>query len=262
MKSQLVILLILVTVVSSLLATNADQQCDNLLQQCNQFKSQCNSDMITIRSCCDLTPLLHNKAPSGFYQIASNCSCGSPFTAAVDVYCDMDTGDGGWMVIQRNVKDEVNTFNNKWKDYEEGFGDLTSSKFWYGLKALHCFTKIGQWELRIDFQFENKTWSHLHYNNFSVGMDSEEYPLAIGGFTGITTDPFVTQPLNGRRFSTFDNDNDGNSLNCANNYGGWWHNSCTNIYPNRQPPHVYLNFKGYNLLLMEMKIRPRDCIIQ
>ena len=33
MKSQLVILLILV---SSLLATNADQQCDNLLQQYNQ----------------------------------------------------------------------------------------------------------------------------------------------------------------------------------------------------------------------------------
>jgi len=38
MKGQLVILLILV---SSLLATIADQQCVNLLQQCNQFKTKC-----------------------------------------------------------------------------------------------------------------------------------------------------------------------------------------------------------------------------
>ena len=60
MKSQLVILLILV---SSLLATNADQQCDNLLQQCNkqcnQFKTKCSPDMITIRSCCDLVSIWH-----------------------------------------------------------------------------------------------------------------------------------------------------------------------------------------------------------
>ena len=38
----------------------------------------------------------------------------------------------------------------------------------------------------------NLTRSYLHYNTFSVGTESEEYPLTIGGFTGITpTDPFV-----------------------------------------------------------------------
>ena len=79
---------------------------------------------------------------------------------------------------------------------------------WYGLNALNCFIETGQWELRIDFQFENKTWSHLHYNKqFKVGSSSAEYPLTIGGFTGITpTDPFVIH--NRMSFSTSDNDND------------------------------------------------------
>ena len=259
MKSQPVILLILV---SSLLATNADQQCDNLLQQYNQKCIRCSPIM---RSCCDLAHLPHYEAPSGVYQLMYNCSNGSPFRRSLvaDAYCDRDC-DEEWMVIQRNVKDGVNTFHKQWKDFEEGFGDLKSSKFWYGLKAIHCFTWTSQWELRIDFQFENETWSHLHYNTFSVGTESREYPLTIGGFTGNTlTDPFVTHPLNGQRFTTFDNDNDRNGGNCAASHNnGWWYNNCDHINPNLQPPFVYLSSKSYNLLSMEMKIRPRDCIIQ
>ena len=262
MKSQLVILLVLV---SSLLATNADQQCDNLLQQCSQFKTKCSPDMITIRSCCDLVHLPRSKAPSGIYQIVSNDSCESSHytTISIDVYCEMDTSNGGWIVVHRNIKDGKNSFRSKrWKDYEEGFGGLNDNKFWYGLKELHRFTQTGQWELRIDFQFENGTKSYLHYNTFSVGTESQEYPLTIGGFTGTTTDPFVTDPLNGQRFSTFDNDNDRSSVNCAANSGGWWYSKCYHIAPNRQPPYVFLNSKWYNTLSMDMKIRPRDCIIQ
>ena len=263
MKSQLVILLILV---SSLLATNADQQCDNLLQQCNQFKTKCSPDMITIRSCCDLVQIQRSKAPSGIYQIVSNDICESSRYAKIssDVYCDMDTGNGGWIVVQRNIEDGINSFQRKkWKDYEEGFGGLNDSKFWYGLKELHRFTQTGQWELRIDFQFGNKTWSYLHYNTFSVGTESKEYPLTIGGFTGITpTDPFVTHPLNGQRFTTSDNDNDRRSGNCATSRGGWWHNSCTNIGPTNLIPYIQFDSTTYSLRSMEMKIRSRDCIVQ
>ena len=266
MKSQLVILQ-LILVSFSLLATNATdhQQCDKLLHQHNQFKAHCRPRMMTPKSCCDLADLPLSKAPSAVYQIMTNCSCqlSSFSTEAIDAYCDMDTTDGGWMVIQRNKKDGVNTFNKKWKDYEEGFGDLNGDKLWYGLKALSCFTETGQWELRIDFQFDNKTWSHLHYKQFKVGSSSAEYPLTIGGFTGITpTDPFVTHPLNNMKFTTIDNHNDQNSGNCANGNGGWWYNSCYNINPNHQPPRVYLNSKGYNLLSVEMKMRQHDCISQ
>jgi len=240
MKSQLVILF---TLVSSLPAANAQQSCDNLLQQYNQLCTKCTP---VIKSCCELAGLPHYKAPSGVYQLLSNCSSGSShYTLGllVGVYCDRDC-DEEWMVIQRNIKDGVKYFEDKkWKDFENGFGDLKSSKFWYGLKALHCFTQTGQWELRIDFQFENKTWSHLYYKTFSVGPESKEYPLTIGGFNGITpTDPFVTIPLNGRRFSTSDNDNDEHvTTNCAATYSAWWHNKCYHINPNIHATTIHIS---------------------
>ena len=267
MKSQLQLVILQFILVScSLLATNATdhQQCDKLLHHHNQFKAHCRPHMMTLKSCCDLAGLPLSRAPSAVYQIMTNCSCGSPFTAAVDVYCDMDTTDGGWMVIQRNKKDGVHTFKKTWKDFEEGFGELNGDKMWYGLKALNCFTETGQWELRIDFQFENKTWSHVHYKQFKVGSSSAEYPLTIGGFTGIAPkDPFVTHPLNNMKFSTSDNDNDRRSGNCAAVYSsGWWYNNCRHINPNCQPPYVYLNSNNYNLLSVEMKMRQHDCISQ
>ena len=74
---------------------------------------------------------------------------------------------------------------------------------------MYCLTQTGQWELRVDFEFQNKTRSYLHYNVFKVGSATDEYPLTISGFTGITpTDPFATGGHNGQKFSTYDNDND------------------------------------------------------
>ena len=167
------------------------------------------------------------------------------------------------MVIQRNINDkEAETFHKGWSDYVQGFGDLDGDKLWYGLKPLSCLTDNGQWELRVDFQFENNTWSHLHYKKFKVGSSSSEYSLTIGGFTGVTTDdPFVDH--NGMRFSTHNNDNDKHGISCAGACkNGWWFNACERINPNRQPPFVYLNSTSYNLLKIEMKIRQVDCITQ
>ena len=81
-----------------------------LLQQYVQFRNECTPALITINSCCDLIGFPLSKAPSAVYQM--KCKCGGRFTTA-DMYCDMEAGDeGGWMVIQKNVKDGVNTFNN------------------------------------------------------------------------------------------------------------------------------------------------------
>ena len=85
----------LILVSCSLLATNATdhQQCDTLLHQCNhhcnQLRVQCTPDMMTLKSCCDLISLHLSKTLSGVYQIMTNCNCESPFTAAVNVYCDI-----------------------------------------------------------------------------------------------------------------------------------------------------------------------------
>ena len=109
--------------------------------------------------------------------------------------------------------------------------------------------------MRVDYQFNNKTWSYLHYNQFSVGSASEEYPLIVGGFIGVGTDRFAYH--NRMKFSTPDNDNDKAGGNCAASHnGGWWYNNCgSNI--NTQPPRVV-----GSALFSEMKIRPKDCITQ
>ena len=159
---------------------------------------------------------------------------------------------------QRNKKYSVVSFNRNWTDYEEGFGDL-DTEFWYGLKPLHYLTDNGQQEMRVDYQ--NNAWSYLHYNQFSVGSASEEYPLTVGGFAGLGTDQFNDKscPHNGMKFSTPDNDNDQwSGGNCAASWkGGWWYNNCYYININGQPPDVQAD-----VLFSEMKFHPKDCVTQ
>ena len=178
--------------------------------------------------------------------------------ATANVYCNMTTDNGGWIVIQRNRINSRLSFNKNWREYEQGFGDL-NKEFWAGLELMHTLTQRGQWEMRVDYQGNDKTWYYLHYNQFSVGSASEEYPLTVGGFTGVGTDWFTHAhyQLNEMKFSTLDNDNDKDSRNCAAHWkSGWWNNACHLININRQPPYV----NTYNVLFTEMKIRPKDCI--
>ncbi|XP_065902267.1 ficolin-1-like [Dysidea avara] len=233
----------LVILTLSLLLVNADLYCTNLYKD---FKHKCTPSLITIRSCCDLKTF---SPPPGIFKMSTRTF------GTADVYCDTATDGGGWIVIQRNRKDSKVNFNKNWIDYEKGFGNLTTD-FWYGLEAIHCFTQTGQWEMRVDYQKNDKTWSYLHYNQFSVGSASEEYPLTVGQFTGEGTDRFVSSPLNGMKFSTPDNDNDKSSSNCAEKAkDGFWYNRCSHINPNRQPPWV-----AGDILSIAMKIRPKDCI--
>ena len=180
------------------------------------------------------------------------------FTTA-NVYCNMTTDNGGWIVIQRNRKNSQLSFNKNWREYEDGFGDLNKD-FWAGLELMHTLTQRSQWEMRVDYQKNDKTWSYLHYNQFSIGSASEEYPLTVGGYSRPISSSYALY-YNGAKFSTPDNDNDEYSGgNCAalHNSGNWYKN-CHYINLNQQPP--YVNPPG-SILYTEMKIRPKDCITQ
>ena len=168
------IITLLVILTLSLLLVNADQYCDNFIKQYNAFRNKCSLQSLTITSCCDLRIV---SSMSGVYKLNKGT-----FNSA-DAYCDMNTTTGGWIVIQRNKKDSLVNFNKNWTDYEKGFGDL-NTEFWYGLESMHCLTQRGHWEMRVDYQKNDKTWSYLHYNQFSVGSASEEYPLTVGGYSG------------------------------------------------------------------------------
>ena len=199
---------------------------------------------------------------SRVYNITNFCG---DCEAVAEGYCDAVTDGGGWLVVQRRQDGSVD-FNRGWVEYEEGFGSLTG-EFWYGLRPLHCLTNQGQWQLRIDFTFTNGTKSYLSYKRFSVGPANSQYQLSISGFTGITTDPFTTNPINGMKFTTKDRDNDKYRHNCAVigngiNAGGWWHNVCSHIQINHQYNHQYsivLNGKWHPLPFIEMKIKPITC---
>ena len=240
----------LVILTLSLLLVNAytdDQYCSSLIKD---FKANCTTSMVTIDSCCDLRTFL----ASGVYKINKGT-----FDNDALAYCDMGTDGGGWMVIQRNKKNSALNFNRPWVDYEKGFGDL-NTEFWYGLEELHCLTQRGQWEMRVDYQKNDKTWSYLRYTQFSVGSANDEYPLTVGGFTGVGTDPFAYH--NKMKFTTADNENDkwsgGNCATYVTYKSGWWYNTCRQVNVNRQPPEVA---GGTLVLLAEMKIRPKNCII-
>ena len=239
----------LVILTLSLLLANTygmENYCSSLIRD---YKTNCTSTLFNIDSCCELRTLI----ASGVYKTSRGT-----FDKTADTYCDMATDGGGWIVIQRNKKGSLVTFNRVWADYEKGFGDL-NTEFWYGLDEIHCLTQRGSWEMRLDYQKTDSTWSYLQYNLFSVGSASGEYTLTVGGFTGVGTDYFASHSLNGMKFSTPDNDNDRTSSNCASSgKDGWWYNGCTHIYINRQQPSIY----NFNVLATEMKIRPRNCVIQ
>ncbi|XP_065890568.1 fibrinogen-like protein 1 [Dysidea avara] len=236
-----------------------------------------NNDVI-IENCCDLgfRPSIFSEITNKPKQYKLRNFCGNNRSTITKVYCDTITAGGGWLVVQRRIDGSVN-FNRLWVDYEDGFGTLpvddkaTTGEFWIGLYSLHCLTNQGQWELHIDYTFTNGTKGYLSYSNFRVGPATEQYPLTISGFDGVTTDPITgSHSLNGMKFTTMDRDNDQWVINCAvsngcvGNNGGWWYNRCSQVFFNNQyNKGCTLLLNGNHLLLtfIEIKIRPKDCII-
>ena len=105
-----------------------------------------------------------------------------------DVLCEMEGGDGGWLVMQRRarVHEQVShvlnalvtllitypassspfphhltrylllpllqvNFNRVWDEYKRGFGDV-ETEFWIGNDFLHVLTNQKVYQLHIDFQ--------------------------------------------------------------------------------------------------------------
>ena len=221
----------------------------------------------SITSCCVFRKLFifaRRTKSSGTYLV--NISCGDDSVVA-DAYCDNCNGGGGWLVVQRRQDGSVD-FNRGWGEYEDGFGKLTG-EFWYGLRALHCLTGQGGWEMRMDIKLANGTNIFLQYEQFKVASAKDKYKLTVGGFQGTTTDPMAYH--NGMYFTTKDRDNDKWAHNCAiDNYGqnipngGWWYNQCKLTQPNVLYNHknaIFLNGKYHPLPFIEIKIRPHNCSI-
>ncbi|KAK6966007.1 BgMFREP16.1 [Biomphalaria glabrata] len=202
----------------------------------------------------------------------TTCSVSSPQARAIvtlssglEVMCDTKTDGGGWILIQRRINGKVD-FYRDWNEYRDGFGDYNIGEFYLGNENIFKLTSTGQYDLRIDLEFKNKTY-FAQYENFKVLSETENYKLEIGKYSGNATDSLSYHE--NMFFSTFDRDNDKKSVgNCAETYSGaWWYNACHQSNLNGKwgstSPSVGLNWyllTGYSssVSFSEMKIKERE----
>ncbi|KAM9392083.1 tenascin isoform 2-T2 [Pholidichthys leucotaenia] len=203
--------------------------------------------------------LLNGDTSSGVYTIY----LGGDENQPLQVYCDMSTDGGGWIVFLRRQSGKVEFFRN-WKNYTGGFGDM-NDEFWLGLSNLHKITAGGQYELRVDLRDKGEM-AYAQYDKFSVSEPRTRYKVHVGGYSGTAGDSMTYHY--GRPFSTYDHDNDIAVTNCALSYkGAFWYKNCHRVNlmgrygDNSHSKGVnWFHWKGHehSIEFAEMKIRPSN----
>uniref|UniRef100_A0A8C9Q376 Tenascin C n=1 Tax=Spermophilus dauricus TaxID=99837 RepID=A0A8C9Q376_SPEDA len=203
--------------------------------------------------------MLNGDTTSGLYTIYLN----GDKAQALEVFCDMTSDGGGWIVFLRRKNGREDFYRN-WKAYAEGFGDRRE-EFWLGLDNLSKITAQGQYELRVDLQDHGET-AFAVYDKFSVGDAKTRYRLKVEGYSGTAGDSMAYH--NGRSFSTFDKDTDSAITNCALSYkGAFWYKNCHRVNlmgrygdNNHSQGVNWFHWKGheYSIQFAEMKLRPSN----
>ncbi|XP_046924467.1 tenascin [Lynx rufus] len=203
--------------------------------------------------------MLNGDTTSGLYTIYLN----GDKAQALEVFCDMTSDGGGWIVFLRRKNGREDFYRN-WKAYAAGFGDRRE-EFWLGLDNLHKITAQGQYELRVDLRDHGKT-AYAVYDRFSVGDAKTRYKLKVEGYSGTAGDSMAYH--NGRSFSTYDKDTDSAITNCALSYkGAFWYKNCHRVNlmgrygdNNHSQGVNWFHWKGheYSIQFAEMKLRPSN----
>nr|XP_023651338.1 tenascin-like isoform X4 [Paramormyrops kingsleyae] len=201
--------------------------------------------------------LLNGDSTSDLYTIYMGGEGSQP----VQVFCDMVTDGGGWIVFLRRQNGKLNFFRN-WKNYTAGFGNI-NDEFWLGLANLHKITTSGKYELRVELRDRGET-AYALYDDFSVTDPRSRFKIQVGSYSGTAGDSLSYH--HGRPFSTYDNDNDIAVTNCALSYkGAFWYKNCHRVNlmgrygDNSHSKGVnWYHWKGHehSIEFAEMKIRP------
>ncbi|XP_042559556.1 microfibril-associated glycoprotein 4-like, partial [Clupea harengus] len=224
---------------------------------------RCSSLLLPV-DCADLHDHYPTKpSGSGVYTIFP----GGPYSTPLKVYCDMETKGGGWTVIQRRMDGTVN-FNRPWYHYKKGFGN-EDGEYWLGLENIYLLTRSKKYQLRVDMEDWEGRKVYALYQSFNVDPEILGYTLHLGGFINGGAGDSMSYH-DGRKFSTYDHDQDSAKYNCAKKYdAAFWYGACFQANPNGvyrwknddlgfADGVEWYHFRGYDYSLktISMKIRP------
>jgi len=184
-------------------SNNCMNVCEKTHHDCNDIKHQ------------------ESNAQDGVFNI-------NPFedaTQSLDVFCQFDSDEIGWTIIQRR-SDSATSFSRNWSEYLAGFGDK-SGNHWLGLQNIFLLVQGGSYILRIELEQLSGATAYAEYDEFYIDGETEKFTLHIGQYTGTAGDSLTYH--NDMKFTTKDQDNDLHASNCATGWGGgggWWFNGC------------------------------------
>ncbi|XP_073834311.1 ficolin-3-like isoform X2 [Musca autumnalis] len=171
----------------------------------------------------------------------------------------------GWTTILRRQDGSVD-FYRKWSEYQTGFG-FPDGEFFIGLDKLHEITTKEPMELLVVMREYGGEMIHAHYDLFRIAGENEKYAIkVVGNYSGDAGDAMEYHL--GMPFSTYDQDNDDSTRNCASYFrGAWWFKSCYSSHlcgPYRSEANAdqagvsWDKWKvDYSFQYAEMKLRPK-----
>ncbi|XP_071830593.1 ficolin-2-like isoform X1 [Apostichopus japonicus] len=201
---------------------------------------------------------------NGTYIITPTNWTSGPF----EVYCDMNTSGGGWMVFQRRIDGSVDFYLN-WTDYKEGFGNV-DHEHWLGNDKLHLLTNQRDYNLRVDMisSLDGLNY-YAEYELFRIANEDNLYRLTdLDGYSGNTEGNAMEWDIQSA-WSTKDRDNGQHTEvhgECAvKGHGAYWYSVCGDFNPNGlyngsgSASLFWEDIPGNNfnnIQFLEMKIRP------
>ncbi|XP_066937771.1 techylectin-5B-like [Macrobrachium rosenbergii] len=184
---------------------------------------------------------IQGNTESGVYTVYQNGTL-----ATKDVYCDLETAEGGWTVfLKRQLQTEPVDFNESWENFKNGFGNA-ESEYWLGNDVIHSLTSQGPSTLRVEAESFSGEKRWAEWSLFNVADEANKYQVTFDQYQETSTLGDSLSSNSGSFFTTFDRDNDHqDELNCAVGSkhslwgkGGWWYFACGSTRPTAPLKHT------------------------